>query len=40
MVVLGIGVMFYGPGLLKQCRRLAKSATPTTDTPEANAPNE
>lgn len=40
MVVLGIGVMFYGPSLLKKYRRVTKAETPTTDAPAANTPNE
>jgi hypothetical protein len=37
MVVLGIGTMFYGPGVLKQFKRWSKSASPEPEVPEVEA---
>jgi hypothetical protein len=34
MVVLGIGTMFYGPGLVKQFKRWSKSVSPESESPD------
>ncbi len=36
MVVLGIGTMFYGPGVMKRFKRWSKSASPEPEAPEVD----